>query len=870
MSDTSFTQLSVPLARTALNFAPTKPLQKLLQDKKPPKTPSAFEKSVQSAFTAKMNQDQSAWIEIYSMAQLVSLFRQGNQLLMRRPYGAGYYVRPVAADDTYRQTAMNLMGFHSQVIEAKITASNPNVNIRAGDDSPEGIATAQACRPVVDCYENEWYTSKFVRREAIHLETEGMFIHRVRWNPFKGGQSVQTRQVGQVQKQVAGFAECLDCPANGSPDDFADGNCPQCGSNMVNVTLPSISNLSQISMGAAIPVGEPEIIPTSLMGWRWDLSKDLEDSSWAIYRQRITQGAINLMLGDVVIPDSTSSTDYGLEMLRILNYAGQAFAGNSRQAQYGGNRTEDIRPTMAEFWLSPEDCAEIEIEEGDTVCGQKLPKGKLSDSFKGPVCIVGLNDMSVVVGVYANESQRTEVVTGQWIMQSESGVGRGMEDTTAVQKRFNAVDGQIYQGLANIATPAAITDLSIFKEDQANYLFRPGVNIDVNLALLPPNTKLSDAFYLPQPGNISQQYVQYGSQFLMQMVELSSLSVEYSDLLSIDNRTATGAQITAALANSLYGPMLATKGQARVRIAQMIVELHRAHSAAGRYFAGKENAKGRMVSAGDLRGKVIFELVQNSELPVTPFSQQTEVTAFFQAYGGAEIAAQMREQFPDFFAATSKPFNIDWGPESTDDISTLCLSRLEQMKGNLKAGVTDPAQLTQGLQPPVSMYELKHKEKKTWWAAYLDLQQGQEAPMEIRVAAEQMYLLHQNYDTQLRVPQAANEGLIAGTGQAAAQAPSALGQMAIQNAQGGGDPNQAADQQHEAQQNTHDRELEAASQLSDQQHQQQLKAMEIDGQKQITAMQGQNAVDSAKVAGENALKVQRAKPKPKPVSKAAA
>jgi len=616
--------------------------------------------------------------------------------------------------------------------------------------------------------------------------------------------------------------------------------------------------MSQISMGESVPVGEPEIINTPLMGWRWDLAKDLEDSSWAIYRQRITQGAINLMLGDVVIPDSKSSDDYGLEMLRILNTAGQAYAGRSQQSFYGGGRELDTRPTMFEMWLSAEDQAEIECDEGDTICGEKMPKGRMSDFFKGePVCIVGLNDGAVVIGAYAKESQRDEVVTGPWIMQAQSGVGRGMEDTTAVQRRFNAVDGQVYQGLANTATPAAITDLSIFKEDQANYLFRPGVNIDVNLAMLPPNTTLKDAFFLPPAGNINQQYIQYGSQFLLQMAELSSLSVEYSDLLSIDNRTATGAQITAALANSLYAPMLATKGQARVRIAQIIVDLHKKHSVAGRYFSGKGSARGRMVSAQDLKGKVIFELVEGSELPVTPFSRQTEITSFFQAFGGPVVAAQLKATDPEFFRATSAPFNIQWGPESAEDISTLCLSRLEQMREGVNSGIADPNQLVQMIRPPVSRIEPKHPEKALWYAEYLDLQQGQEAPDVLRAACEAMFNLHHQLEMQKQMPQTMQSGLVAGVGQAAAAAPSAIGAAMLQGDEGGEDP--AAAQAHEAELHARDQELEAAQTLSDQQHQLQLKQVEGATQIAVTREQGKNAVAAAK-----------ARPKPKPAGKVAA
>jgi hypothetical protein len=873
VADYSFTNLSVPLARRSTNYAPRRPLADLLQNKKPNKIPIKFEAGFRKWYQERMAYESRAWNNLYATAQLVALYRQGEFLLQRYRYGGGYYVRPNSQDDTYKKLAMNLMTFHSQVCESKVLASNPTVNIRAGDDTPQAIASAQACRPILDCYETEFYTNKYSRREAVDFLTNGMIIPRVRWNPFKGNQTVQSRQVTQVQKQVDnGYGECAMCQFTGEAQDFQDETCPECG-QQADVRQPTMINLNQISMGQGMPVGEPELSRTAFQGWRWDLSKDLEDSTWAIYRQRITQGAINLMIGDqVIIPDSQSSEDYGLQILHALSYAGQAYAGSARANVYGmgGNRDYDHRPTMAECWLSPEDCAEIDVDETETVSGEVIPKGKLSDFAQGQhVCVVCLNDAQTIVGVYKNECHANEVVTGQWIMQSESGAGRGMEDTAAVAQRFNASDGQIYQGLASTATPAAITDMSLFKEDQANYLFRPGVNIDVNLALLPPNMKLGDAFYVPNAGNVNQQYINYSSQFLRQMAQITSFATEFTDgLIGVDNRTATGAQITSALANSLYAPMLGTKGQTRVRIAQMVIDLISKHSVAGRYYAGKGNAKGRMVSGQDLKGNVVFELVQNSELPVTPFSQQTDSRALAEAFGGAIIAMQVKQQDPEFFRALAKPFPIDWGPESSDDISTLCLGRIEQMRSNLNAGIDDPNLLVQSIVPPVSVIEMKHKEKADWYATWLDLQQGQEAPMPLRAAAEAMFHLHNNYQTQREMPIQANQGLIAGVAQAAAQAPSALGGAALQNMQGGGDPNQAAEQQHEHIQNQHDREAAAASQLSEQQHSLKEKALEGQIQMAVTQAQGQNAIETAKIAGENQLKVQKAKPKPKPAAAA--
>ncbi len=876
-SENPFTNLSVVLSRSSPNYALAKPIEETIRNKRLPKTQSTFDKSFKEWYTAKLNYQRETWNSLYSMAQLVSLFRKGEQLLVRRPFGqVGYYVRPIQNDDTYRQTAMNLMTFHSQISESKLMAVNPTVNMRPGDDTPESIASAQACRPVVDNYETEWYTAKFTRREAIRLLTDGIFIHEVRWNPFKGALSVPTRQVSKIQQMAdPGAGMCADCNYEGPAEEFEPNDyghtCPQCQSEATDVRPPETQTLSQISMGTPQPVGEPEIISSSLASWRWNLAVDLEKSSWAIKRQYVSPGAIKLMLGDVTIPDSGSSDDYGLDILHALTYSGQAFQGQSTSAQYGRGDVSKTRPTMFEAWLDPEEQAEIECDEGDTICGVKMSKGRVSDFFKGqPICVIGFNDGALNLATYAGESQQQTVVTCQWYMDAESGAGRGMEDTAAVQRRFNAVDGQIYQGLATTATPPVFVDMRMLREDSGQYLFKPGVNHDVNLSMLPVGMRMQDAIYLPQPGQVSQQFMGYGTEFLgKNMANLSSLAVEFSDLLSIDNRTATGAQISAALANSLYGPMLMSKAESRVEIAKKIVCLQAKYGVASRFFPGKDGTRGREVSAQSLKGQVLFELQENTHLPVTPYSQISDVTSLLQAFGGNPLLMiQLRQQDPELFRAITKPFaGLSLGIDTDDEVSTLCLTRLEQIKENFESGVTDPNQLVGMVNPPPSKYEPRQKDKQNWWGEYLDTDNGQKLPMPVRQACEAMWILHENLETQRQIPQAVNTGLVG----AAQAAPAAIGAAALQGGQetGGNEQDQSVQQQHEADSQARDHELQAASQLNDQQHQLRVKQLEGQTQLAVTQEQGKNAIETAKIAGENQLKVQRAKPKPKSAGKAA-
>jgi hypothetical protein len=688
-----------------------------------------------------------------------------------------------------------------------------------------------------------------------------MVVYQVRWNPFKGKHEVRGRSITQKQVQTyAGEGACADCDYQGAAEDFQPTDfgytCPQCGSEATDVTPAQMGQIAQIGMGQAKPAGEPELIVSSFMGWHWDMRCDIEASPWAIKRQRISHGTVTLMLGDVNIPDSASSEDYGLEVLDALAKSGQALQGGSYTTTYGPNASEiDKQPTMFEAWLGPEDQALIEVEEGDTLAGVPMPKGKLSDFFKGQsCCVVGLNDGALIVGVFGGESHQCEVITSHWYMDSDTGYGRGMEDTAGVQRRFNQVDGQIYQALAMGATPSVMIDRSILKEDDGKYLYRPGQNIYVNLSMLPPNMRLQDSVWSPPPTGVSQQYIGYAGTLAGQYAQMSSLAVEFGEtLLSIDNRTATGAQLTNGLANSLYGPMLMSKGESRVSIAEMLVRLICKYGSAGRYYPGKGAAKGRMVAGQDLRGKVVFELEQNSQLPTTPYTQQTDVRVALEALGGVQGLLMLKQGDPEMLYQLLKPFTgLKLESESEDEVSNLCLDRLEQIKQAFQSGVVDPNQLIEMIQPPVSMYEPKQKEKQTWWSNFLDLESGQQSPQPIRQAAEQMIVLHQNLETQRQMPQAMNQGLIQGVGAAAAQAPSAIGGAALQSQQ----------PQPEQEDKTQELDHEAAMQDQEHEHELKLKDAESATQKQIAVIQGKNQLANTKLQGENQVKVEKSKPKP--------
>ncbi len=265
-----------------------------------------------------------------------------------------------------------------------------------------------------------------------------------------------------------------------------------------------------------------------------------------------------------------------------------------------------------------------------------------------------------------------------------------------------------------------------------------------------------------------------------------------------------------------------------------------------------------MVAPEDLKHKVIFELVANSWLPVTPFSQQQDIQGAITSLGGVEALLVLDERKPAWLRQLLKPFNFSLEAEDADDVSTLCLQRLEQMREALQGGVDDPSMLIQFIQPPVSMYEPKHKEKQLWWSEYLDLPRGQESPLVLRQGMEQMFNLHLNYATQIQMPEAVNQGMIAGMGQAAAAAPMAMGAQAMGMGQEG--QPQQDDQALEL-------EAKASMQEGEQVHEKEIKAMEIQGQLANTELQGENQIRQTQIAGKNQIAAVKARPKPKPAAR---
>lgn len=394
-------------------------------------------------------------------------------------------------------------------------------------------------------------------------------------------------------------------------------------------------------------------------------------------------------------------------------------------------------------------------------------------------------------------------------MNPLSGAGTGMNDTVEVQKRLNTFDSQLTNFWGSTATPATLYVEGAVAADEARYIGHPKTNIPVKMERLPAELKsLASLVHQLPPGSPAAGFLQYTYEQLTNFAQITSGNITLTGAFpNVNNKTATGAQITDANSNALFTPPLQLKGGIRKRVAEIVCELYRKHVPYERSFlAGNRQGRRSWVhfSGADLRGRVEFEIVKDSEHPKNIFAKQQSLMAFLEGVGGIQGYMALRQSAPHVLAEWERVFDVDLKSDDEDDVSSLCDARLDKLKQQAKA-ISDPVALVESLQPPVSQYEPKHQEKAEWWQSWLDSDEGQEAGPVLRGAAEQMIQLHFNHGVVQGATKAAGQGVV----QTAGAAPAAIGQQMVEQ-QGQPPPGQQA--QLQAQQTALEQQAQAAEQ----------------------------------------------------------
>lgn len=857
------------------NFAPVRPLLELKRNAKAPS--SRLSKVLQERFNHFHRKDRDVFREITNVGQLVSLYMNGKHFLARNPIDGSWGVLPLKGTDDTSRRALNIMNSLKQNLLAKWENSNPDILIRPGRNLDTAVSAAKAADTVNNYYERQFYNHWFSQQEGLFGMTFGTYIDRYRYDDAKVSMTVISDVFEQKEATFGeGFGFCGDCQHGGPANEFQQpemgqlggdgpltqqGRCPQCGSTAVDVQSPSSGSLQSATGRQSKQIGDLVCDLLPMPACRWDLSRRPEDSSWFIYRQRVSRGSITRILGNVLVPDGNTECDNGLEVLRALGHSGQALSGfsgfgNQRKARDDERADEH---TFDEMWLSPDDYADVNlIGDEETVEGATIPKGKLTDVFPDGLCAVGLNGMAVVLALYP-EQHRNHVVSGTWFMQAATGAGRGLADSVEIQKQFNTLNNQALAYMSATHTPAIMYDNQILTGNKMKYIGTPKTNIPVDLTKLPEGRKLADAIHQFQPTAMPNQFFNYAQNFLNVMFQKTSMVSDFNNGepgITAQNTTATAAEIDQGNADSINQPIFLIKADARKRGAELTISLFRKHFPMKRYFAlgGKYGRQqGIELSGTDVKADLVFEVARNSEMPKGPYTRQKNLMQFFQVVQGGEGYLALQQANPKLASQIEQVFDVELETDDFDSVAELCRRRLDQMTQAAKTGVDDPTVLISAIQPPISAVELQLKQKADWFASWLSTDEGQDAPMAIRAAAEMLAQGQFQGSIEQESIVATGQGVVA----AAAQAPAAMGQAALdQQAQQpeSTEPDPTAlvqmqqereQQQHESQESERDRQHEAA----------------------MLQAEGARDKDVAQHDATQKIRIEKAKPKPKPVAK---
>lgn len=852
----------------AQNRAPLKPLLELQRGGKKPS--SYLSKAIKERYQHFMRKDAEVFREINNVGQLINLFLNGHQFPIRNPVSGAWGILPLksASGD---QRALNILNNTKTNLLGKWENSSPDILIRAGRNLDTCVSAAKSADTINNYYERHFYDHWFTQQECLMGMTFGTYIDRYRYDADKCSMSVvqEVFETQNVQFGEQGFGYCADCEYVGNDTEFKSAMggegplgrpmCPECRSTAVEVLDAPTGQLSNVAGQKTQKHGDLvcELLP--IPACRWDLARRPEDSNWFIYNQEIPKGAVDRVLGEVLLPADGLQNENGLEVLRALQKQGMALGGYSG----GGMRDRRERSDTVSFnemWLSPDEYADVNlIGDEETVDGEKLPKGKLTDVFPDGLCAVGLNGMSVVLALYP-ERHKKHIVSGTWFMQAQTGAGRGLADAVEIQKIFNTMNNQALQYMTSTYTPAVGYDQTIWSGSRVKYIGTPRTNIPFDLTKLPEGRKLSESIYQFQPTAMPAQFFDFAQNFMNVLLQKVTMVTDFNNAepgITAQNTTATAAEIDQGNADSINQPIFLIKGDCRKRGAELTIQLFREHFPMKRYFdLGGEygEQEGVELAAADVDADLVYSVVPNSEMPKSQFTRQKNRVQFFNTIGGLEGLATGQQMFPKVIAGVARDFDVDIDvAENMDATAILCRKRLNQMMEAAKVGVSDPMILMEAIQPPISAVEPDLADSGKWLANWLRTDEGQAAAMPLRMAVELLVKMLIQGQVMQQMEIASAEGQV----QAAQAAPTAIGSAMLSAQQGQEaptepDPNEAM----RAEQELITREIDAKESEKQRAH-----------EKQSQEKEQKHALKMSKVDADNKIRIERAKPK-KPAAKA--
>jgi hypothetical protein len=389
------------------------------------------------------------------------------------------------------------------------------------------------------------------------------------------------------------------------------------------------------------------------------------------------------------------------------------------------------------------------------------------------------------------------------------------------------------------------------------YAGMPGENIPLQVNNLPEGYKPTDLIQPAfTPAAVSGQMFEYTYNRLNQFAQLVSHITDFSSgLPGVNNKTATGARITQANSNALFTAPLQLKAEVRRDMMRKTVELYREKVPIARYFPLKGKygrLQGKMLAGANICKDLIFDVVPDSEIPKNAEIQRDDYTAFFLAFGSYEGYSMAKADDPDMVKDIEHAFGIKTRAESYSVVASLCLKRVKQM-AQFAELAQEPQQLLMAIQPPVDPLEDQIGEKIKWLRNWLDTDNGLESPPMLRAGVGELIKLLFQFESQVQATLAG----AAGQAQLAAAQPTMQAQAEME----------AAAQQPESTEPDPSAQLQAMQELSTQEHEKEQNALDRAHELKVLGREEAKDKSTAKFDADQKIRIEKAKPKPKPAAK---
>lgn len=691
------------------------PLDPLTQNGNPHYDKSSFVDAIKGKYANAKKQDYVPWQQSVDIGRMVANCRTGKLLLLRHPMDGSYMFTQRQGKWSDQKTVGGIFQFYCTKLLAEWLSARPEIDPIVPSDDDQIVALMDYVKIMQDYYSSRFFDDKFETAQCESAQDFGMWVTRFRFDPEK--QDI--------------VCELLPYPA-----------C------------------------------------------RWDIRFTPEESPYFIYESKESTAVLKRLLKQDISEDDGFDDQYGLRIIEQIAKQGGNVQGSGKEQTVGGYNTVQGETVVTQMWLQPEAYADIELmaDEG-TICGIPLEKGAdtLLKMFPDGMCVVGINQMNTIIGLYA-ENHKDHIVSGYYHIQSFSGIGKGVSDAVDTMKEINDLHSQVLSYIKAYGTPIYGYDSSLITEEQArNLAKRKNVAIDFTNAR-DGVQNINQVIQALIPGNPSNSSFAYGDS-LNNMLQMAFQVTTFSDgMPGVNNETATGAQIGEANERMMLVPQHRNKADWLCRANKVIYNLFKGYIDKPRFYRSRSQngiTAGKYLSGSTFDGVDIdFEIVADSEIPRTRFTQEMSATKFLQFTGGLQGLIEASNVAPEMTARMAQIFGVKGLPiAAPKDIARICRQRLEsarqafdgaqQMMQMIQAatGQMMPQEMIveevlRQVRPPISPGEKYAEQKLSWFSELLDADELAFADPSFRDVVQKMMLAHvtQAAFGQALVQRAAVEG----------------------------------------------------------------------------------------------------------------